>query len=82
MRPISSSGTIFGTRRAWEPPTVKKLPIGTLTRSAHDNGQSAGSGVSGSGQPKLAHPQPPVAPATKLGFSFEMSIPLSARTES
>jgi hypothetical protein len=28
---------------------------------------------------KLSQPQPPAAPASKLGFSFEMAFPLSAR---
>jgi hypothetical protein len=28
-----------------------------------------------------AEPQPPAAPASKLGFSFEMAFPLSARFE-
>jgi hypothetical protein len=77
MRPIS--GTKLGTRRTWEPPVVIKLAIGTQTKSARENGRSVGSKTSGSGRPKLAHPQPPAAPATKLGFSFEMSFPLSAR---
>jgi hypothetical protein len=78
MRPKSSSGTKLGTRRSWQPPAVTKLAIGTQTKSARENGRSAGSSA---GQPTLAHPQPPAAPATKLGFSFEMSFPLSARTK-
>jgi hypothetical protein len=81
MRPIKSSRTILGTRRAWEPPAVTKLPIGTETKSAGENARSVGSAISGFGQPKFAHPQPPAPPATKLGFSFEMSFPLSARTD-
>jgi hypothetical protein len=70
MRGIKSSKTALGMRRAWEPPTVTKLAIGTETKSAHAKGRSAGS-----------EPRPPAAPATKLGFSFEMSLPLSARTD-
>jgi len=70
MRPIKSSGTIPATRRAWEPPAVTKLAIGTQTKSAPENGRSV-----------TAEPLPPAAPATKLGFSFEMALPLSARTE-
>lgn len=57
-------------RRAWEAPAITELPIGTATKAA----------VPG----QLAHqpPEPaPTAPATKLGFAFEMSFPLSARTE-
>lgn len=54
-------------RSAWEPPAVTRLAIGTETKTA---GANAGG----------AEPQPPAAPASKLGFSFEMSLPLSART--
>lgn len=70
MRAMKSSKTALAARRAWEPPTVRKLPIRTETKSARKNDRSAGS-----------DPQPPAAPATKLGFSFEMSLPLSARTD-
>jgi hypothetical protein len=69
MRGIKSSKTALGTRRAWEPPTVTKLAIGTETKSARAKGRSAGS-----------EPRGAAAAATKLGFSFEMSLPLSART--
>jgi hypothetical protein len=66
MRPIESGKT---ARRTWQSPAVTKLTIGTKKKSSRENGQ-----------PKLTHPLPPVAPTTKLGFAFEMSIPLSART--
>jgi hypothetical protein len=69
MRPTSSSGTIPATRRTWKPPTVAKLAIGTQTKSARANGH-----------PKFAHPEPPATPGMKLGFAFEWSLPLSART--
>jgi hypothetical protein len=69
MRGIKSSKIAPGTRSAWEPPTVTKMAIGTETKSAQEKGRSAGS-----------EPRPPVAPAVKLGFSFEMSLPLSSRT--
>lgn len=81
MRPIKSSKTILGPRRSWQPPVVTKLAIGTETKLARENGRSARSETSGSGQPRFAHPRPPAAPTTKLGFSFEMAFPLSARTE-
>jgi hypothetical protein len=68
MQPIKSSKTVLATRSAWEPPAVTKLPIGAQTKSAV-----------ASGRPQLTEPQPPAAPATKLGFSFEMAFPLSAR---
>lgn len=69
MRAMKSSKTALATRRAWEPPTVKKLAIGTETKAARENDRNAG-----------LDPQPPAAPSAKLGFSFEMSLPLSART--
>jgi hypothetical protein len=75
MRPIRPSGA----RGPWEPPAITKLAIGTETKSARDNGRSAGSETSD--QPSSGQAQPPNAPAMKLGFSFEWSIPLSARTE-
>ena len=58
-------------RRAWTPPAVTKLAIGAETKSASANGQGA----------ELAQPQPPADPSSKLGFSFEMAFPLSARFE-
>jgi hypothetical protein len=70
MQPIKSGTGILGARSAWEPPAVTKLPIGTQTKSALSGG---------SGQAKPSEPQPLPAPATKLGFSFEMAFPLSAR---
>jgi hypothetical protein len=48
---------------------MAELPIGTETRAAEAKGQPG------------ASPPPPAAPTTKLGFSFEMSFPLSVRTE-
>jgi hypothetical protein len=67
MRPTKSSGTGLATRRIWQAPAVTKLAIGTQTKSA--------------GRTEIAPPQPPAAPGMKLGFAFEWSIPLSARTE-
>jgi hypothetical protein len=55
-------------RRAWEAPAITELPIKSATRAA----------LAG----QLPHlPSAPGTPATKLGFAFEMSFPLSARTE-
>ena len=70
MRSTRSSGTGSGTRRVWTPPVVMKLALGTQARSGAENGRVAAS-----------QPQAPAAPAAKLGFSFEMAFPLSARTE-
>jgi hypothetical protein len=75
MRPNKSSKAIPGGRRAWEPPAITKLAIGTETKSARESGQS-------DGHPNSAQPTPPATPATKLGFSFEMAFPLSARIDS
>jgi hypothetical protein len=60
-----------GPRRAWEPPAVTQLEIGAETKSAHQADESPGS----------PEPPPPTSPTTKLGFSFEMALPLSARSE-
>ena len=70
--PLSHKTVPPGARRAWEPPVVTKLAIGTETKSARVNARS-------DDQPKS--PQPPAAPATKLGFAFEMAFPLSARID-
>ncbi len=69
-----ADGSPVPAGRIWEPPSITKLPISTATRSA------SGSGI----QPDSGHrmnPPTPATPASKLGFSFEMSFPLAARTE-
>ncbi len=68
MQPTKSSETGHGTRRAWQPPTVTKLAIGTQTKTRANAPHAA------------VQPPAPAAPESKLGFSFEMSLPLSART--
>jgi hypothetical protein len=78
---MKSGKTIPQTRRAWVPPSITKLAIGTETRSAGESKQGARSGSSGAGPSALAEPQPPAAPETKLGFSVEWAFPLSARWE-
>jgi hypothetical protein len=67
----AGSGTTRDKRRAWEAPVVTKLAIGAETRSAPATGQGT----------EPAHPQAPADPSSKLGFSFEMAFPLSARFE-
>ncbi len=52
----------------WQPPVVKKVAIGTETKSASQDNISA-----------PAEPQPPATPVSKLGFSFEMAFPMSSR---
>jgi hypothetical protein len=56
-------------RSIWEPPIVTQVTIDAQTKSATAR---AGS---------FPEPRPPSSPATKLGFSFEMAFPMSARTE-
>jgi hypothetical protein len=73
-----SSGNAADARRAWEPPALTKLAIGTETRSSGKNESDAAPTSSGG---QLVEPDGPAAPATKLGFSFEWAFPLSARLE-
>jgi hypothetical protein len=71
MAPIKKDRTDdeeAGPENTWRPPVVKKIAIGAETKSA------AGENISGP-----AEPQPPATPASKLGFSFEMSFPMSTR---
>ncbi len=56
-------------RRAWQAPAFVELPIAETTKSA------AGPAIN------AVVPDVAPAPAMKLGFSFEMSLPLSVRTE-
>jgi hypothetical protein len=56
-------------RRAWDAPVMTETPIATGTKAATNDRQPA------------SPPPPPASPSTKLGFSFEMSFPLAARTE-
>jgi hypothetical protein len=74
MQPTKSDGTHIAKRRPWQPPVLTVLAIGRETRSSDRNAAQS----SGSGQ---TEPQPPAAPATKLGFSLEWAFPLSARLE-
>ncbi len=83
MRPTGSGNTsstsAANAQRAWEPPALTKLAIGTETKSSGDN--KPGTQLESAGGDKLAQPSAEAAPATKLGFSFEWAFPLSARTE-
>jgi hypothetical protein len=67
--------------RAWVPPTVTKLAIGTETRSPTTPDQGIESGLGGSGALRNAEPRPPATPSSKFGLSLEWSFPLSARTD-
>jgi hypothetical protein len=77
----SSDKTDIATRRAWRPPVLTKLPIGAQTKSARQDEHGMGSQTPGAGRASHDHPQPPAAPATKLGFAMEWAFPLSARWE-
>jgi hypothetical protein len=73
MQPTKSDSTDIARRRAWQPPALTELAIGRETKSSHRAAQSSGS--------SQVEPQPPAAPATKLGFALEWAFPLSARLE-
>jgi hypothetical protein len=79
MQPPKSGKTNTETRRAWEPPAVTRLAIGTETRSPAANAQSQPSDSSVAGQAVFAETPPPAEPKAKFGFYFEMAFPLSAR---
>lgn len=71
MRSILAKASRAQVRRTWEPPAITELPIGRETKAA----------ALQTGPDQITNPPPPASPATKLGFSFEMSFPLSVRTE-
>ncbi len=74
MRSNSGDGTPSKRRKAWQAPVMTVLPVRTATRlGAPKSGLAPAS--------EKASPPPPSSPETKLGFSFEMSLPLSVRTE-
>jgi len=67
---MSSAASIgAGERDAWIAPAMNVVPIGTTS-----------GGILSAERP--APPQAPAAsgPSSKLGFAFEMSFPMSART--
>lgn len=69
---VNNAGRTNSERRMpWEPPAIRKVAISAETKSA----------AQGEDNPALNEPQPPSAPATKFGFSFEMAIPMSARID-
>jgi hypothetical protein len=67
--------------RPWVPPTITKLAIGTETKSSVAVDQTIKTGTAGSGGKMSIEPQPPSMPASKFGFSFEWSLPLSVRSD-
>jgi len=75
MRPKTTGSNDHKIQRAWEPPALTKLAIGTETKSAADDSRAISVRLTSS------QPQPPAPPETKLGFSVEWAFPLSARVE-
>ena len=67
MRPDRSRDAGPTARRAWKSP---KLTAVTVRAEAKSTGLA-----------QSAQPQPPAAPGSKLGFTFEMAFPLSARLD-
>lgn len=74
MRSVLGNKAPVQARRAWQAPALVELPIGTQTRFA-----GANSVATDAREP--ANPPPPATPSTKLGFSFEMSLPMAVRTD-
>lgn len=67
MRPNGSRDAGPTPRRAWKSPTLTVVAVRAEAKSP--------------GVAQSAQPQPPAAPASKLGFAFEMAFPLSARLD-
>ena len=66
MRPNNAAPS---ARPEWEAPAFTKLPIASRTGS--DENVANG--------PRAIEPVPPGQPLSKLGFSFEWSLPMSTR---
>jgi hypothetical protein len=69
-----------GKVRLWAPPTMTRLAIGKETKSVAAE-QSFGTATTGVGAEIITEPQAPSRPASKFGFSFEWSFPVSARND-
>ena len=70
---VSKTGHTSNKQRTpWERPTIRKVAIGAETKSAAQNENNNAAPT---------EPQPPSAPSTKFGFSFDMAIPMSSRIE-
>jgi hypothetical protein len=72
MRPKSTVPDCGLQRRPWQPPRADKIPLRVATRSQVIDNRLPGSPT---------RPTPLTVPSSKLGFSFEWSLPLSIRTE-
>jgi len=75
MPPKKSDAPVPGSGRPWQAPRVAKLPLAPVTKAmAHGLDARTASA-------RRLGPAPPAGPSSKLGFSFEWSLPLSIRTE-
>lgn len=70
MRPNNAAPSAPDARPEWEAPAFTKLPIASLTGSDENVAN---------GSPQAAEPAAPGQPLSKLGFSFEWSLPMSTR---
>jgi hypothetical protein len=70
MRPNNAAPTASDVRPKWEAPAFTKLPI--TSRTGSDKNVANGS-------PLAVEPAAPGQPLSKLGFSFEWSLPMSTR---
>ena len=75
MRPNKAGPGTSEAHPVWEAPAFTKLPIVGRTGSSADSNASNGS------SPRVVEPAAPGQPLSKLGFSFEMSFPMSSRSE-
>ena len=72
MRPKNAAPSVSDACPDWEAPAFTKLPIASRT----------GSGANVASDPaRVVEPAAPGQPLSKLGFSFEMSFPMSSRSE-
>lgn len=72
MRPKNAAPSTSDAHRAWEAPAFTKLPIAARTKSPKAEDKTS---------PPAAEPAEPGQPLSKLGFSFEMALPMSTRSE-
>ena len=71
MRPNKAGPGTSEAHPVWEAPAFTKLPIVSRTGSSADLNASNGSSS------RAVEPTAPGQPLSKLGFSFEMALPMS-----
>jgi len=72
MRPKNAAPSVSDACPDWEAPAFTKLPIASRTGSGANVANDA---------PRAVEPEAPGQPLSKLGFSFEMSFPMSSRSD-